>query len=145
MNEHDMVLEWLQKSADDLYSAEVLQRVGMLANSCYHAQQAGEKALKAYLVQCEQEVPYTHNLGLLCKLCMQLDETFAEIFQASSALTDYATITRYPGGDAVDEEETELAIQHAGRVFVFTQQRIPGIEQETVQQQELTNGFNMQM
>jgi HEPN domain-containing protein len=135
MNEHDMVLEWLQKSADDLYSAEVLQRVGMLANSCYHAQQAGEKALKAYLVHCEQEIPYTHNLGLLCKLCMQLDETFADIFQASSALTTYATVTRYPGNDTVDAEETELAIQNAGRVFMFTQQRIEALEQAYTQQQ----------
>jgi len=124
MSERDLVRQWLRKSADDLYSAELLQAGGQLANSCYHAQQAGEKALKAYLTQFDQEVPYTHNLELLCKICAKHDNAFDELFIISSDLTDYVTTTRYPGDDSVDIEEAEQAIQKASKIFVFVQERI---------------------
>jgi len=91
---------------------------------CYHAQQAGEKALKAYLTQFEQEIPYTHNLELLCKMCVKHDDAFSELFYACSDLTDYVTTTRYPGDDSVDIEEAEAALQKAGTIFLFIQKRI---------------------
>jgi len=130
MNERDIVLQWLQKSASDLHCAELLLRGGEPANSCYHAQQAGEKALKAYLTQFEPEVPYTHNLELLCKMCVKYDDAFYELFHISSDLTDYVTTTRYPGDDSVDIKEAEEAIQKAGKIFIFTQKRMQACEEK---------------
>jgi len=124
MSERDIAQRWLEKSASDLHSAELLLNGGELANSCYHAQQAGEKALKAYLTQFEPEVPYTHNLELLCKMCIRYDDSFDTLFLVSSDLTDYATTTRYPGDDSIDAEEAEECIQKAGRIFTFIQERI---------------------
>jgi len=124
MNELNIVQKWLQKSTDDLHSAEILRNGGELANCCFHAQQAGEKALKAYLTQFEQEFPLTHNLEPLCKLCAKYDDAFVTLYDIASELTDYATTTRYPGDDSIDEEEAEEAIQKASRIFIFTQERI---------------------
>ncbi|MCL2300922.1 MAG: HEPN domain-containing protein [Firmicutes bacterium] len=124
MSERDVVQQWLQKSASDLHSAELLLNGGEPANSCYHAQQAGEKALKAYLTQFEPEVPYTHNLELLCKMCLKYDGSFEALFLVASDLTDYATTTRYPGDDSVDAEEAEDCMQKAGHIFMFIQERI---------------------
>jgi len=38
---------WLSTARDDLDSAVILRNNGKFAHSCFHAQQAGEKALKA--------------------------------------------------------------------------------------------------
>ncbi|MDR3314759.1 MAG: HEPN domain-containing protein [Oscillospiraceae bacterium] len=124
MSEHDVLQQWLQKAADDLESAAVLLKAGLLANGCYHAQQTGEKALKAYLSLCEEDVPYSHNLSILCKLCAEKDGKFLEILSPASDLTDYAVNTRYPGDDSVSEAEAEDCIQKARQIFMFVQEHL---------------------
>ena len=119
MNEQDIVMQWLEKAAEDLHSADVLFGVGIIANTCYHCQQAAEKALKAYLCMVGVEIPHTHNLSLLCKECLEHNADFSEIFRISSSLTKYATATRYPGDNLLNKEEAETAIQNAGRVLHF--------------------------
>lgn len=39
---------WFEQAVDDLRGAGVLRATGHHALACFHAQQAGEKALKAY-------------------------------------------------------------------------------------------------
>jgi len=131
----DIVEQWFEKAAEDLQSAEVLLGAGIISNSCYHAQQAGEKALKAYLSLCVDEVPKTHNLGELCKLCIDFDEDFTAILRISSSLTAFATHTRYPGAAAYTEEDAEEALQGAGRIFIFTQERIALLELDNQSEQ----------
>ncbi|MCL2106212.1 MAG: HEPN domain-containing protein [Oscillospiraceae bacterium] len=128
MNEFEIVECWLRKAVDDLKSAKVLRSEDLLANSCYFAQQASEKALKAYLAQFDAEIPHSHNLSMLCKRCIIHDNVFLEILDDSSDLTDYATQTRYPGDDTVDEDETKEAIQKAENIYQFVQERIGAME-----------------
>jgi len=129
MSEHDIAAQWLEKAAVDLQSADALFSVGIAANACYFAQQAGEKALKSYLSLMVDEIPKTHNMGQLCKQCMETDASFSEILRISSELTDFATTTRYPGSPDYTKDDAEDAIQKAGRIFVFTQEHIEMIEQ----------------
>jgi len=124
MNEFNAVEQWIIKVAEDMQSADVLLSVGLIDNSCYFSQQAGEKALKAYLVQFMNEVPYTHNLGHLCQLCIEYDESFIDIFRISSDLTTFAIRTRYPNATTYTAEDAEEAIQKASRIFMFVQERI---------------------
>jgi HEPN domain-containing protein len=37
----------------------------------YHAQQCAEKYIKAFLVYCGADFPYTHNIRRLLRLCSQ--------------------------------------------------------------------------
>ena len=144
MGEHDIVAKWLKKSADDLASAQILLDAGQLANSCYHSQQAGEKALKGYLALFKDEIPWTHSLSVLCKLCAENDGAFLEILDDAADLTDYATTTRYPGDDSVDAEEAEECLQKAGHVFVFSNQRMSLVTQSFDEQPE-QSGPTMRM
>ena len=43
---------------------------------CFHAQQAAEKYLKAFLQEHEVDFPKTHNLIELLELCLPVDPTF---------------------------------------------------------------------
>ena len=61
-------------------------------------------------------------MSVLCKLCAENDNAFLEILDDAADLTDYATTTRYPGDDSIDEEEAEECLQKAGRIFVFSNQ-----------------------
>ena len=129
MDNQEAAEQWLEKAVEDLNGADVLLGAGIYTLSCYHAQQAGEKALKGYLSQYIDDTPKTHNVGELCKQCMDYDDTFSEILRISSALTPFATHTRYPGTPAYTREDAEDAIQKAGRIFIFSQDHIELLEQ----------------
>ena len=68
-SKRDLVIAWLRKAASDLRTIEAAIGVGAFDTACFHAQQAAEKALKAYLIHCEVEFPFTHNLTKLANLC----------------------------------------------------------------------------
>ncbi len=61
---------WLQKAESDLAAAELcLQAKTALDAACFHCQQAAEKSLKAWLIACETEFPFIHDLSKLLSLC----------------------------------------------------------------------------
>lgn len=65
----------------------------------FHAQQAMEKAFKAALAARMLRPPRTHDLASLAK---RVRETYglSEDPLFGDDLTDWATVLRYPGGDA---------------------------------------------
>ena len=60
----------------------------------FHAQQAAEKLLKAWLVLLGESYPYTHNLARLLKLLQEKDITSAN-FRELNEYTAYAVQFRY--------------------------------------------------
>jgi HEPN domain-containing protein len=82
----------------------------------YHAQQCAEKYLKAFLVYCVVDFPYTHNISILLELCGEHADWPVEL-QDSEQLTLYSITTRYPGEDEqVSEAEAKQAIELAQQV-----------------------------
>jgi hypothetical protein len=63
----DEAAAWLQFAADDLDTARVLLGAmpPRVRQSLFHAQQAAEKSLKAFLIWHEQPFPLTHDLARL--------------------------------------------------------------------------------
>jgi len=47
-----------------------------LDTACFHAQQAAEKYIKAYLTAHEIDFPFSHNLEKLIEMCAQRDPSF---------------------------------------------------------------------
>jgi HEPN domain-containing protein len=45
----DLTAGWLRKAASDMMAAEAAQNAGAPDAACFHAQQAAEKYLKAFL------------------------------------------------------------------------------------------------
>lgn len=64
--------EWLRIAGEELRSAEFLQERFLYRMVCYHAEQAVEKTLKAFLVDNEIDAPRTHNILDLDKALRQL-------------------------------------------------------------------------
>ena len=120
---HAKVRQWLQYGDDDL----LLARHGLTLKSsvpyrliAYHAQQCAEKYLKAYLVLCSIDFPYTHNLGRLIELAQQA-RTWPESLLDAEMLTPYAITARYPGEDepvSADEANQAITIAEQTRRLV---------------------------
>jgi len=113
------VTQWVSHAEDDLR----LARHGMkLPEDCpyeliaFHAQQCAEKYLKAYLVSCLVDFPYTHDIFRLLRLCRQRADWAGQLEDAGR-LVRYAITARYPTeGLKVNREQAAEAIAIAQRV-----------------------------
>mgnify|MGYP000967856608 CR=1 FL=1 len=54
---------WLHQARNDLAMAQLAQENGFLAQACYFASQAAEKALKGALLELGIEPSHTHVLN----------------------------------------------------------------------------------
>ncbi len=92
----------------------------------FHAQQAVEKALKAFLVWHQLEFPKTHDLSLLLELCASVDAGLAESLADAEELTPYGVDYRYPGEQApVTREDAEAALKIARAAVHEVAERLP--------------------
>ena len=124
MTNNDIAAQWMKKANDDLIIARhAFEHIHpkQLDISCYHCQQAGEKALKAMLIfhEAVDEVPRTHDLEVLLNQCVPLNNGFEGLRDGCVALTPYATQARYPGNREITEPETAAALQKAERIVNF--------------------------
>ncbi len=90
----DLVRGLLRKAASDRLSMEVTLKAGAFDGACFHAQQATEKYLKAFLTYHGASFPYTHNLAELTELCAGIDAEFRLLKSRAAPLTTYAVRLR---------------------------------------------------
>ena len=57
----DLLGGWIRKGQSDMLAMTASLEAGALDACCFHAQQAAEKLLKAYLLHKDAEFPFTHN------------------------------------------------------------------------------------
>lgn len=117
---------WMRTALDDLRTARILKDNSQFAHSCFHAQQAGEKALKALWFFHDAD-PWGHSLK---KLLDELDDVDKDLYvrcqrihRQALVLDRYSIPTRYPNGlpDITPDlafEETDAAscLEHAQQV-----------------------------
>lgn len=125
--------DWLLRAERDLLIADrAIRDTPMLADhTVFHAQQASEKALKAFLAAHNHPLQKTHNLERLIVQCQAIDAQFANFLHTARTLNPYATQFRYPGGPLEpDLTEAEQALQLARDLVQFVQERLStgGIE-----------------
>jgi len=92
----------------------------------FHAQQATEKAMKAFLAW--RDVPFrrTHNLEELGRQCVALDAALERLAGQAAPLTEYAWKFRYPGeSDEPAREEAEQALAAARNVYEAILTHVP--------------------
>ena len=115
----DFVQQWLSKAHKDLLAAAVLLEadLGDYEHVGFHAQQAAEKYIKAFLVRHQIEFPKTHDIAVLRQLVGQVDPQTAERLAKAEILTPYGVTFRYPGAlTHVAWEEGERGLQRAREV-----------------------------
>jgi len=91
--------EWMAKGDNDLKNAAHTLKLGSRCPTdtvCFHAQQCVEKYLKAFLVVLEIEFPRSHDIGILMSL-LPRGINLSMTIEDQQMLTEYATVTRYPG------------------------------------------------
>ena len=94
-----LVRQWIAKAEEDLRTAEhtlTLKRRCPFATVCFHAQQCIEKYLKALLASLSIDFPRIDDLAELVAL-LPAGYTIPLLPAQMERLTDYATVTRYPG------------------------------------------------
>jgi HEPN domain-containing protein len=84
----------------------------------FHAQQAAEKAMKAFLAWHDIPFRKTHNLVELGRQCTALDATLAAFAKDAAPLTENAWKYRYPGAPGEPSQaEAEQALATARKVY----------------------------
>ncbi|MEW5866405.1 MAG: HEPN domain-containing protein [Bacillota bacterium] len=126
MNNREIAHEWFAMGDLDLDSAAFLlgMRPMPVEIICYHCQQCAEKYLKGFIAFNAGEVPRTHDLVALNKLCGGYDQGFAELQERCIDLTDYGVQVRYPFHLDIEESDAKRAIENARKVREFVVSRI---------------------
>jgi HEPN domain-containing protein len=121
----DLVRRWWRKAGSDIAAIDALLSAGAFDTACFHAQQAAERALKAYLLSKDTEFPPTHNLSKLVELCSRLDASFGSLMALVESLTPYAVELRYDDEFWPSEEVAQEARRSALAVKQFVMDRLP--------------------
>ena len=103
---------WYDQARADLAAAEDSGAAGHYEWACFQAQQAGEKALKAFLYARGRTSVVTHSLRRLAREAATDDPAFAELDEAARWLDQHYIPTRYPNG--LDTEMAPAAYYEEG-------------------------------
>lgn len=123
-----LVQSWLTKAHHDLASARVLAASNppLLDTAIYHCQQAAEKAVKGYLVFCDQEAERVHDIEVLIRSAMSCAPEFMDWIDTGIELTPYARIYRYPGyATEPSREQFDRAMSSAEGLYRFVVSLLP--------------------
>ncbi len=126
----DRSKDWLQQSKRDLEAAKKLYKEKIYEWTCFLAQQAAEKAVKAlcqkYKIEC-----WGHSITIILRhLPIQFPE---ELINYARVLDRYYIPTRYPNGfesgapmDYYTEKDAEEAIRYAQEIIDFCERDLQG-------------------
>jgi len=120
--------QWFEKAENDFNMSRHLIAGGesYAEGAAFHAQQAVEKYLKAFLVWHQVEFPKTHDIKRLLDLIAPFDLVLAEALREAATLTPYGVEYRYPGDyPEVSVEDAKRSLKTAGQVRDKIRKRLP--------------------
>ena len=124
----DLTKGWLIKAKRNLLSARQLAQgpAPLLDTAAYHCQQAGEKAIKGFLVFHDIRFEKTHDLDVLISQAADIETGFLACRQAGRILAPLAVAFRYPGDYIEPElEEYQEAFSAAQEIYDFVTDLLP--------------------
>jgi HEPN domain-containing protein len=93
----EYIKNWLYRTREDIAVIKDLQESnpdGFTSTICFHAQQAVEKYLKAFLAYNDVDFPSTHDLYHLLLECKKIKDDSFDL--DSKELTEFGISVRYP-------------------------------------------------
>jgi len=128
----DKKLEWIRKwfirAEKDIKVAErFLNDVEMADIVCFHAQQAAEKCLKAYLNWLEIEYPKTHLLEQLIELASLKDRDILKLKGDSAKLSPFAVGARYPEFEVPSREDASEIVEISQEIRRYILSKLPPV------------------
>lgn len=119
--------QWFKYAQDDLSWSKASFKDGFLKGACFAAQQAAEKALKAYIISQGKNIKKIHDIRALLEECIKTDESFEELREECSTLNSYYAPTRYPDiGEFMEfnEENTKQSYDFAEKIVNFVDKNL---------------------
>lgn len=122
---------WLRQAKSDLDDARYTLEGNRFHLTCFLAQQAAEKALKAFIYSQGEGEVYGHSVAELCELAKRFDPDFSELKRGIAPLDKYYIPTRYPNGlpggipaEAFDEIDARRALELGSSVIEFVERKL---------------------
>jgi len=126
----DEARRWLRQAKIDLGWADHLTQEGGYHIACFLAQQVAEKALKAFLYACGEELVIGHSVAKLSERCCRYDPSFEEK-KDWRLLDSFYVPTRYPNGipdgvpaEVYNKKSAQEAVELAKDVVSFVEDRL---------------------
>ena len=123
--------EWLLRAKSNLALAKIVVSDEICREDlCFQAQQAAEKAIKAFLLFHDVEAPKIHNMVTLLGEVAKYSELPQELKDVV-ILNDYAVQTRYPGEyTPVSEQEYHDAVKVSEYCVKWVENKIKKMGEE---------------
>ena len=122
---------WLMQAERDFDDAKFAATGKRHNLACFLAQQAAEKAIKAYLYCRSEEQAWGHSVAELCADAAAIDSEFAQLKKEAASLDKYYIPTRYPNGlpggipsEVYQEEDAKHALGLAEKVIAFVKGKV---------------------
>lgn len=115
-------VNWLDFAEEDLLWAKASLDDKIYRGACFAAQQAAEKALKAYLNAKGVRIFKIHDLVALNQACVKQDSNFAKLEEACNLISPYYLSTRYPDVaqfEEYSEKQAQGVIKQADKIVKF--------------------------
>ncbi|MBI4234254.1 MAG: HEPN domain-containing protein [Chloroflexi bacterium] len=124
-------LRWLRQAERDLDDARYMQQGSRYNVACFLAQQAAEKAVKAFLYAQEVDTIWGHSVSELCQRAAEYDPAFGSLRGKAASLDKFYMTTRYPNSlpgtipaEAFDQEDATRATGMAEHILAFVRERV---------------------
>ncbi|MEM5821205.1 MAG: HEPN domain-containing protein [Candidatus Aenigmatarchaeota archaeon] len=125
---NEKVKKWIDKANKDLERAKRSFEFEDYEECLFHAQQAAEKFLKAFLTKFQIDFKKTHDIYYLISLCKIVDKSFEYLIEIKAhTLFPKGIDVRYPEIEDVEEisqEEAKEAIEIAEKVKEFVLKKL---------------------
>jgi HEPN domain-containing protein len=86
---------------------------------CFHATQAVEKFLKGYIINNGKTVEKIHDLDILQKSAMEIDNSFSDIKNACVLLNTFVPNIKYDDDDPITKQDMDKIINSLENICNF--------------------------
>ena len=123
---------WLRQAEHDLTIAQNHCKQGNHSDACFMAEQASQKALKAFLIaQGQRSVPI-HSVAQLAERCAGFHSDFKKLIAPGRVLDQYYIPTRYPDAlappavpfESYTEEQSQKAVNAAEAIYSLAAKKL---------------------
>jgi HEPN domain-containing protein len=128
----EAALRWLRQAEHDRSIAGGHQERGDFSDACFMAEQAAQKALKAFLIGHGHRSVPIYPVAQLAERCTQIDPAFMVHITAGRVLDQYYIPTRYPDVLAPPAVPFESYTQEQGTMAVAAARSIIALVAENL-------------
>ena len=107
---NEIYIEWLSSAEEDLLVTETLLKYSptLVSAIAFHAEQAAEKTIKAYLIKSDIKLIKTHDFDKLLSLIEDRDEFSAKLYDLVQVFDKFNVEVRYPDNESIPTKEELL-------------------------------------